>query len=372
LAISSTTNQSSGMKTTIFLPQCLHELGNRDNNEDNIFPALGQASVQSRLFMVCDGVGGAAKGEVASQLAIDSFNGYFKQNPTVISDENYVQNALDYVQDTFDEYISQYPEAKSMGCTLTLLHLHEAGATVAHAGDSRVYHLRNGRIRWQTEDHKMVSEMVKVGVLTPEQAIGHPQMNVISRAIQGKKTKVIKADVKQISNLEADDYFFLCTDGILENLTDELLEDIIKNTESDEEKIALIRQLCEGRTQDNFSAYLIHIKDATDIKTAVEEESEEEVIELELNEVKAEKSVPIVSTSPASVPKAPVAQKKHTTPNQSQTNTVVLKSKNPIWIVVALIALGGLIGWFTYKKFIAKEEILIPYFNPGQPLKKSS
>ena len=356
------------MTTTIFLPQCLHDLGNRDNNEDNIYPALGQASVQSRLFMVCDGVGGAAKGEVASHLAIDGFNHYFNQNPTVISDETYLQNALDYVQDTFDAYIFQHPEAKSMGCTLTLLHLHEAGATVAHAGDSRVYHLRNGRIRWQTEDHKMVSEMVKAGVLTPEQAIGHPQMNVISRAIQAKKTKVIKADVKQITNLQADDYFFLCTDGILENLTDELLEDIIQNTESDEEKIELIRQLCQGRTQDNFSAYLIHIKDGTDLKTTVEEEVEEEVIELELNEVKVEKTVSF--SPPASVLNAPVAQKKQTTPNPSQTNTVALKRRNPLWIAILLVILGGLIGWFTYKKFIAKEEIHVPYFTPGQPLKK--
>jgi len=357
------------MTTTIFLPQCLHELGNRDNNEDNIFPALGQASVQSRLFMVCDGVGGSAKGEVASQLAIDGFNRYFNQNPAAVSDEMYLQNALDYVQDTFDDYIVEHPEAKNMGCTLTLLHLHEAGATVAHAGDSRVYHLRNGRIRWQTEDHKMVSEMVKAGVLTPEQAIDHPQMNVISRAIQGKKTKVIKADVKQIPNLEADDYFFLCTDGVLENLTDELLEDIIKNTESDEEKIGLIRQLCEGRTQDNFSAYLIHIKDGTDNKTAVTEEAEE-VIELELNDVKAEKTVSFVAPPPTSVPKTHVAQKKQTIPNQNQANTVALKSKNPIWLVVSLVILGSLIGWFAYKKFIAKEEIHVPYFTPGQPLKK--
>lgn len=360
------------MTTTIFLPQCLHELGNRDNNEDNIFPALGQASVQSRLFMVCDGVGGAAKGEVASQLAIDGFNHYFTQNPAAVSDEKYLQNALDYVQDTFDAYIAQHPEAKSMGCTLTLLHLHEAGATVAHAGDSRVYHLRNGRIRWQTEDHKMVSEMVKAGVLTPEQAIGHPQMNVISRAIQGKKTKVIKADVKQIPNLESDDYFFLCTDGVLENLTDELLEDIIKNTESDEEKITLIRQLCEGRTQDNFSAYLIHIKEAIGYQDPALEVAEEEVIELELNDIKTEKTVSFV------VPSAPLAQKAYTpskkpsTPNGGQINTLSLKVRNPFLIVALLVVLGGLIGWFTYKKFIAKEEIHIPYFNPGQPLKKSS
>ncbi|RDB07098.1 PP2C family protein-serine/threonine phosphatase [Runella aurantiaca] len=358
------------MTKTIFLPQCLHELGNRDNNEDNIFPALGQASVQSRLFMVCDGVGGAAKGEVASQLTIDGFNRYFTQNPTAISDEMYLQNALDYVQDTFDEYISQHPDAKNMGCTLTLLHLHEAGATVAHAGDSRVYHLRNGRIRWQTEDHKMVSEMVKAGVLTPEQAIGHPQMNVISRAIQGKKTKIIKADVKQISNLEANDYFFLCTDGILENLADELLEDIIKNAESDEEKMELIRQLCQGRTQDNFSAYLIHIKEGTHYKTAVAEETEEDVIELELNDVTAEKAVPFVLSPPASFPKAYAFPKKQALPANNQTNSVALKTRIPIWIAALLVVLGGLIGWFTYKKFIAKEETHLPYFTPGQTLKK--
>lgn len=324
-------------------PQCLHELGQRQNNEDCIFPAQNHATPQNTLFMVCDGVGGSAKGEVASQLTTEGFAAYFAQNNIEISDENSIQLALNAVQESFDTYSIRVPSTAQMASTLTLLHLHSAGATVAHVGDSRVYHLRNGRIRWQTEDHKMVTEMVRAGVLTSEQAVGHPQLNVISRAVQGKKIKTVKADVELIPHLLPDDYFFLCTDGVLEHLSDEMLEDIIKNTPSDSEKIKLIEQVCAGRTQDNYSAYLVHIVEEIGQETAFfDTSSEQDVIEIDVQD-SSFSSVIVPSQPPSPLP--PYAKK--TRPN--------LPKEEPLsglnWkLIVLVILLAATAGWFLYRQ----------------------
>ena len=203
---------------------------------------------------------------------------FFKKNAIIESDGEIINQALDFVQEQFDVYIGANPTAKGMGCTITLLHLHESGVSIAHAGDSRVYHIRNGKIQWQTEDHKMITEMLKAGVLTPEQAAIHPQSNIISRAIQGKTVKAIKADFKLIDNIEPNDSFFMCTDGVLESISDDLLEDIIGNAESDEEKIKLIQHICQGQSSDNFSAYFVKIKSIDGIQII---ENEEIIIDID-------------------------------------------------------------------------------------------
>ena len=340
----------------ILHPECLHEVGQRDNNEDGVYPAKGLATAQNRLFMVCDGVGGSAKGEVASRLLVEGFAAYFAKNKVEISDESTIQTALNEVQSGFDAYSEQQPDTIKMASTLTLLHLHAAGATVAHIGDSRVYHLRNGRILWQTEDHKMVTEMVKAGVLTPEQAVGHPQLNVISRAVQGKKLKAVKADVKHIAHLLPDDYFFLCTDGVLEQLSEEMLEDIVKNTPSDSKKIRLIGQLCAGRTQDNYSAYLIHIveeigQEISDTTVAVSE-----VIDIDLQE-----SPP----SGASTPPLPKSKPILTTP-LAPKNSAGLN-----WGLIALlILLAATMGWFLYQRFTDHPSTPSLLNTPVKPHKK--
>lgn len=336
------------MKIEIHPPLAIHQIGQRENNEDAIYPIFGKAAVNDKLFLVCDGVGGATKGEVASQLATQSFADFFKKNAVEVSDETLINQVLDFVQDQFDAYIEANPTAKGMGCTLTLLHLHEGGASIAHAGDSRVYHIRNGKIQWQTEDHKMVTEMLKAGVLTPEQAANHPQSNIISRAIQGKTVKSVKADFKLIENIEPNDYFFMCTDGVLESISDNLLEDIIGNAENDEEKIKLIQQICQGQSKDNFSAYLIKIKAIDEVEHI---EKEEIIIDIDVVEDKS------FSTQNASQPtkkKAPKAIKTDFKQAKKESFTITPMFKILLGIAVLLI------GFIVYKKFFTDEKELFP------------
>lgn len=243
---------------TLYPPMGFSQPGERENNEDAVFPSLDQVSPLTRLFLVCDGVGGGVKGEVASRLTGEAVAAYFAAHPGPSDDET-VASALRMAEKVLDAYVATDPDAAGMATTLTLLHLYDDGATVAHVGDSRVICCRAGDIRFATDDHKLVNEWVKQGILTPEQARDHPQQNVITRAIRGS-AKPAQADVALLKNVQSDDYFFLCTDGVLETLTPQRLGEILKTDGSDTDKVAAIRLVCDGKTQDNYSAYLVHIQ----------------------------------------------------------------------------------------------------------------
>ena len=245
---------------TIRKPVGLCEKGRRANNEDSMYPTLDEGTVEDRLFIVCDGVGGAAKGDVASKIACETFSNLFQK--ATISDPHFVESALKKVEDRFQEYTENNPNAAGMGTTLTLLHLHNNGATVAHIGDSRIYQIRNGQILYRSEDHSYVQDLVKSGIISPEQARTHPKRNVITRAIQGNLHRT-QADTYIIQDIQAGDYFFLCSDGILESITDPQLCMLLTEPMTNEEKIKQINTLCETHSRDNYTCYLIEIADCT-------------------------------------------------------------------------------------------------------------
>ncbi|GHT35304.1 protein phosphatase [Bacteroidia bacterium] len=252
------------MNITIGKPFAISERGNRLNNEDFIYPSPEAVTTDQRLFLVCDGVGGADKGEIASALACDHFQTYFstmlgKEEPTA----DFIQKAIQYTEAHFDTYLEAHPEATGMATTLTMLYIGTEGITLAHVGDSRIYHFRNGNILYQTEDHSLVNSWVKLGQITPEQAVNHPQKNVILRAIQGSAHHT-EADVALIQDLQPGDYFFLCTDGIMENFSNEALSAVFQRQLSPEITKDVLMESCDGKTRDNFSFYIIPIQNVQD------------------------------------------------------------------------------------------------------------
>ncbi len=247
------------MRIDIKEPVGLNEIGGRTNNEDSVYPLISEVTSGDKLFLVCDGVGGASKGEVASKMACDGFLEFFSDNKSSLVDDGFVNKALNFTERKFDEYLENNPLAVGMGTTLTLLYLGNSGATIAHIGDSRVYHIRDKDILHVTEDHSLVNQLVKANILTPEAAIDHPQRNVITRAIQGSQKKTC-ADVVQITNIQKGDYFFMCSDGILEQFdTDEKIVDIVVSNFTNDKKISMILQRCKDVTKDNFTCFLIEI-----------------------------------------------------------------------------------------------------------------
>ena len=195
------------MQIAIQPPLYFNKIGKRAKNQDSIYPSGGSAHIENRVFLVCDGVGGAASGEIASRVCADVFGQYFENTRATIDD---IEAAVDAAQVAVDDHLKIDPLSKGMGTTLTFLQFHTQGATIAHIGDSRVYHIRNGNILFCTDDHSLINEMRKKGMDDLENV----QSNIITRAIQGQSVREVKADVQFISDIQTGDYFLLCSDGV--------------------------------------------------------------------------------------------------------------------------------------------------------------
>ena len=243
----------------------LQELGQRQNQEDSLYPALSKSTSDDRLFILCDGMGGHEKGEVASATVCETLSRVIRSawHPgEVLSDELFLQ-ALSAAYDALDA--KDNGEERKMGTTLTFLCLHASGATVAHIGDSRIYQLRpaskntSARIVFRTQDHSLVNDLVKIGEITEEEAKHHPQKNVITRAMQPCQEHRAKADIAHLTDILPGDYFYMCSDGMLEEASDEnILNIITKPNVTDEKKLEMLRQVTEDN-KDNHTAHLIHI-----------------------------------------------------------------------------------------------------------------
>ena len=256
------------MIISIQKPFSINEIGKRTNNEDSIYPQNENVSVNDRLFLVCDGVGGANKGEVASSLACESIQTYFR---TFLDAENdidadFIEKAIRYTETRFDEHIKENPEAKGMATTLCLIYLSPNGVFLTHAGDSRIYQERNGQIIFRTEDHSLVNSWLKSGMINEDEARNHPRKNIIYRAIQGSEHP-IEVDVVQLVDLQPGDNFLMATDGVSEATSDSDICNILSQKGSAESKLSSIRDICSEKSRDNFSAFLVPIQDVKDVKT---------------------------------------------------------------------------------------------------------
>lgn len=249
----------------------MHELGQRENQEDSLFPSLDQQTQEDRLFILCDGMGGHEKGEVASSTVCEAMSKTIlsRWNTDEPLSDELLQQALDEAYDALDA--KDNGEVRKMGTTMTFLCFHAQGVTVAHIGDSRVYQLRPAkgkepaRIVFRTQDHSLVNDLVRIGEITEEEAKTHPQKNVITRAMQPCQERRAKADVAHLTDVRPGDYFYMCSDGMLEQSTDDnLLYIITKSNASDEDKMEMLRNVT-SENKDNHTAHLIHVLDVKDV-----------------------------------------------------------------------------------------------------------
>lgn len=248
----------------------LQELGQRHNQEDSLYPALGQSTNDDRLFILCDGMGGHEKGEVASATVCEVMSKTILSmwNPTKPLTDEIFQQALAAAYDALDA--KDNGEERKMGTTMTFVCLHSDGATVAHIGDSRVYQLRPSsknspaHIVFRTQDHSLVNDLVKIGEITEDEAKHHPQKNVITRAMQPCQEHRAKPDIAHLTDIQPGDYFYMCSDGMLEEATDENILNIITMPgKTDEEKLEMLRNVTD-ENKDNHTAHLIHINKVED------------------------------------------------------------------------------------------------------------
>lgn len=241
------------------------------HQEDCTFPLPEQVKDTDRTFILCDGMGGHDAGEVASATVCGTMGQSILKNVHEAEGKFTDDDLQKAIADAFDALDRKDNGAeKKMGTTMAFLKFHSEGATIAHIGDSRVYHIRPGKdgedteILFETEDHSLVNDLIKIGELTREEARLSKQKNIITRAMQPGMDRKPKADIKHITDIKAGDYFYMCSDGMLEQPDMEngnSLRNIFSGkVRSDERKVEILTDVTEDN-HDNHTALIIHVEE---------------------------------------------------------------------------------------------------------------
>ena len=322
------------MKISIRKPIGYSQIGRKDQQEDAVWPLFSEVSSNNPCIVLCDGVGGSEHGEIASQTSSKVIGEYLtkilKDNHAV-SDAD-LHEAVNLAYDELEKIDTEASDAGavSMATTLTCVCIHNDGILAAHMGDSRIYHVRPGQgLLYQSADHSLVNTLLQAGEITLEEAKNFPRKNVITKAIQPHGKKRFKAEVQHLTDIQTGDYIFLCCDGVLEQLTNERLVEILSMKCSDKEKLVLLEAESTDKTKDNYTAYLIPIDKVSGVST-IEHEEEVATIEVEA----ASPNVAIQSTQKTSSVPTPVKNR------PAIVFPIKKDNKKIMFIVLAVIVLG--------------------------------
>jgi PPM family protein phosphatase len=246
----------------------------RNHNEDHhrVEPELG-------LYVVCDGMGGQAAGEVASALAADAFVKFLHgvrarlaslDTPAAVSEAAELLRAgVRAASKTVFDQAGAAPGRHGMGTTLVALLLRGDKGLVAHVGDSRLYLLRDGRVSALTEDHSFRAEVVRSGVMTAAEAAKSPHGHLLTRAVGVAPS--VQPDVLAFDVLPGDVYL-LCSDGLHDALGDgALLAEAVRAPSLAQATAALVQAALEGGGRDNVTAILLRTRDQSERERARKE-----------------------------------------------------------------------------------------------------
>ncbi len=193
----------------------------RKNNEDayGIFPDLS-------LYVVADGLGGHAGGEVASRLVVEIIRSEIAASTANSDTEAIIQNAIQTANSSIRSAAEEDSGLHGMGTTVVAVIIDADKAVIGHVGDSRAYVIRNDAITQITRDHTVAEEYIRIGLLTPGDAFYHPSRHTLSRAIGTEGAAY--ADFGSV-RLQAGDVLLLCTDGLTNSLPDkEILQTVME------------------------------------------------------------------------------------------------------------------------------------------------
>ncbi len=221
----------------------------RRDNEDSMF-------AQAPVFVVADGMGGAQAGEVASRIAIETFE---EGLPESGSPEERLVTAAQTANHRIHELAAAERERAGMGTTLTAAYLDDSDLAIAHVGDSRAYLFRDGELTRLTQDHSLVEELVRQGKLTPEQAAEHPQRSIITRALGPEPTVNVDTWTYPV---RAGDVLLLCSDGLTSMISEAEVASVL--AETDDLNLAaerLIAAANEAGGRDNITVVLFRLEE---------------------------------------------------------------------------------------------------------------
>lgn len=192
----------------------------RENQDSCAYAVLAD---QFAWGVVCDGMGGANAGDIASKMAVETVEATLATLPDenrTTEDGALLLQAVEQANQRIYEKATTEPACTGMGTTLVGLIVRNGALLVANVGDSRAYHITKTGIRRITRDHSVVEDLVEKGDLTPEEARQHPQKNLITRALG--TSRQVRADLFQQEVAEGD-MLLLCSDGLVNEVTDEAI-----------------------------------------------------------------------------------------------------------------------------------------------------
>ncbi|MDO9254561.1 MAG: Stp1/IreP family PP2C-type Ser/Thr phosphatase [Bacteroidales bacterium] len=227
----------------------------RECNEDYLSHFV---TTYGYCIIVCDGMGGHAAGDVASQGAIEAIKHYLQDGKvTKLDTPNSLLNAIEFANYKLRETVQQNPALTGMGTTCVMALIYDAEMFVAHAGDSRIYLIRDHSIKQLSKDHSTIQNLIDAGVLTEAEAKVSEKRNQITKAI-GIFEKVEPTVTKEAFQLKNNDRILLCSDGLTAHVSDEeILEIINANTDVQIASLELIEKANNGGGSDNITVQLI-------------------------------------------------------------------------------------------------------------------
>ena len=229
----------------------------RTSNQDDC--RFGVFSTSCAWAVVCDGMGGANGGNVASAMAVDIISEQIEQlYDEKLSKEQLATLMTDIVQranaQVFDKSIED-PALEGMGTTCEFVLVKDRTVHVVHVGDSRTYAIRGGKIKQLTEDHSVVAEMVRRGEITAEEAAKHPNKNIITRAL-GIRPEVCLDYIE--ANFTYGDVLLICTDGLTNCVSTGDIVKIVHENRGEDMTNKLVDKAKEGGGTDNITVTVVY------------------------------------------------------------------------------------------------------------------
>ncbi len=237
----------------------------RTNNEDAYL-----INDELNLFVVCDGMGGHVGGELASSIAVNTVEevlSTIEADPQAKLPEDPIESTREKIRYAirlagkriYEKAVAE-PEFKGMGTTALVLLFESGNAYVAHVGDSRAYLVRDDLIEQLTEDHSLVNEKIRAGVLSPEEAKHHKLRNIITRSLGYQEDVDIDIQVRAVRR---DDQYLLCSDGLSNLVETGELGEAIRALSPQAAARQLVEMACERGGDDNITAVISRIEEVS-------------------------------------------------------------------------------------------------------------
>jgi protein phosphatase len=236
----------------------------RKGNED-----AHTVNAEKNLYVVADGMGGHAAGEVASKIAVEAIEEFiiltagneeitwpFGLDETISYDGNRLKTAIRHANGKVLEATRKSAELEGMATTVAAVLVDGDVANLAHVGDSRIYRWNGEEMTLLTSDHSWVNEQIQTGVISPEQARSHPLRNVVTRALGGRADLLV--DVQALT-MKSGDVLLVCSDGLTTMIPDDDIATILDRSQGDIAKAArdLVDEANDRGGEDNITVILL-------------------------------------------------------------------------------------------------------------------